>query len=316
MTAQLQEPGAVGVAERESIAGDAPRAPAVTIGIPAYNEARYIRETIESLLAQTFDDFELLVSDNASTDGTAEIVAEMAEADGRIRLVRQPRNVGSMRNIHRLVRHGQGDLFLLAAGHDCWSPEALERLKAALDECPKAVLAFPDFPRIDRSGDGANWHGRSQRLAVVDTTSMTDPVKRFNVYMWASQWPMYGLARRDAWLATSVARVGGCAPGAILVGEMAVLGSFVQVPEAKLFCRDTHEEQPPKERTSRRQAACYAKERVPPLPHWRLPFAFLRSLWSVPLKRARRRRTRMLLFVSALSAFIRYRRGMWRDIFG
>lgn len=283
--------------------------PAVTIALPVRNEAPFVRQTVESLLAQTFHDFELLVSDNASGDGTADIIAEMAAEDSRIRLVRQPENIGFNKSMQFLIDNARSDYFLFTGGHDWWSPDALAFLTKALDEYPKAVLAFPSYTRIDVEGNPIPW-----RKPVADTTSLGDPVKRFNLYMWCSQWPLYGLARRSAWLATSIGRTRSLSPGAIVLGEMAVMGSFVQVPQAILYCRDNHGKQSLRTRLARRREECYARKSAPLLPHWRLPFSMLRSVWSVPLKGKRRFWARLLLSFSALTAIIRHRQAMGKEL--
>ena len=77
---------------------EAARPPRVTVGLPVFNGERYLSEAIESVLAQTFEDFEVVVSDNASTDGTAEIARRYAERDARVRYVRNATNVGPIEN--------------------------------------------------------------------------------------------------------------------------------------------------------------------------------------------------------------------------
>ncbi len=85
--------------------------PKVTVGLPVYNGERYLRATLDSILAQDFEDFELLVADNASTDGTPQILQEYAERDGRVVVHRQPRNLGAAANYNWLAINARGEYF-------------------------------------------------------------------------------------------------------------------------------------------------------------------------------------------------------------
>lgn len=101
------------------------RNPAVSIGMPVYNGAQYIREALDSLLAQTFSDFELIISDNASSDSTQVICEEYARRDSRIRYVRQSENKGAAANFRFVLDCAKADLFMWAAYDDLWAPNYL-----------------------------------------------------------------------------------------------------------------------------------------------------------------------------------------------
>lgn len=102
------------------------RAPRVSIGLPVYNGAESLPRALDSLLAQTCADFELIVSDNASTDATGDICARYAQRDPRLRHVRQPRNIGAMPNFEFVLRSAQGEFFMWAADDDRWAPDFLQ----------------------------------------------------------------------------------------------------------------------------------------------------------------------------------------------
>jgi glycosyltransferase involved in cell wall biosynthesis len=127
--------------------------PAVTIGIPVFNGARFIRQAIESVLAQSFTDFELLISDNASLDGTAEICAEYAANDSRIRIVQQERNQGPFNNLKFVTDHATGRLLVWLAHDDAIHRQFIEECVAYLDQNPRAVVISSDFRIVDESGD-------------------------------------------------------------------------------------------------------------------------------------------------------------------
>lgn len=100
-------------------------APKVSIGMPVYNGEETICQALDSLLAQTFTDFELIISDDASTDRTGEICLEYAKKDPRIRYVRQPENRGANFNFQFVLDKARGEYFMWAAQDDVRSPDYL-----------------------------------------------------------------------------------------------------------------------------------------------------------------------------------------------
>ena len=129
------------------------RAPRVTIGLPVYNGEEFLEESIDSLLAQTFTDFELLISDNASTDRTEEICRRYAAQDPRVRYWRNARNIGGSRNETLTVERARGEYFRSAAHDDVCAPDMLERLVAELEARPDVVLCCAAGISIDTQGD-------------------------------------------------------------------------------------------------------------------------------------------------------------------
>jgi glycosyltransferase involved in cell wall biosynthesis len=127
-------------------------APRLTIGLPVYNGENYLGEAIAALLGQTFEDFELIISDNASTDGTAGISRRYEKQDSRIRYVRQPRNIGIAPNHNFIVSEARGELVKWASHDDLYARDMMERCVQALDEHPHVVLANPWTAMIDGSG--------------------------------------------------------------------------------------------------------------------------------------------------------------------
>src|SRR5260370_42328257 len=110
--------------------------PRVSIGMPGYNGAKYVRRSVQSVLAQDYEDFELLISDNASTDETESICRELAERDGRIRYFRNERNVGASQNFNKVFRLASGTFFKWAAPDDGCHPTMLLRRVAVLERSP------------------------------------------------------------------------------------------------------------------------------------------------------------------------------------
>jgi len=119
--------------------------PKVSIGMPVYNGEPYIREALDSLLAQTFTDFELIISDNASTDNTESICREYAAKDPRIRYIRQPENRGAIANFKFVLDQARGEYFMWAAHDDRWDSMFIELTSHTLDNDLNVGLAFSDF---------------------------------------------------------------------------------------------------------------------------------------------------------------------------
>jgi glycosyltransferase involved in cell wall biosynthesis len=126
--------------------------PAVSICLPVYNGENYLAIAIESMLAQTFADFELIITDNASTDRTEEICRRFADADPRVRYHRNERNVGGARNQAIAVQLSRGRYVRLSAHDDRVAPTHLEECIAILEERPDVVIAFTRTVVIDEVG--------------------------------------------------------------------------------------------------------------------------------------------------------------------
>ena len=126
---------------------------AVSIGMPVYNSAKFVRAAIEQLQAQTFPDFELLVSDNHSTDGTWEICQEIAEKDTRIKLFRHEQNIGVFKNFAAVLERATAPYFMWAADDDWHHPNFLRRCHDALIRNRKAGLAFCHFTVFNHEND-------------------------------------------------------------------------------------------------------------------------------------------------------------------
>jgi glycosyltransferase involved in cell wall biosynthesis len=125
--------------------------PRLSIGLPVYNGEKYLAESLDALLGQSYEDFELIISDNASTDGTADICRRYLKQDSRIRYIRQPRNIGCAPNHNVLVEQARGELFKWASDDDLYARDLIERCIAALDEYPQVILAHCWTAMIDSS---------------------------------------------------------------------------------------------------------------------------------------------------------------------
>lgn len=134
-------------AERETDA----RLPTLSVGVPVYNGESTVRNALDSLLAQTFTDFEIIISDNASTDSTPEICREYAAKDARIRYIRQPHNLGAAKNFDFLVREARGEFFMWAAHDDTRLPDHIKKLMDAHNS-RHYLLVSSEFLVFDKDG--------------------------------------------------------------------------------------------------------------------------------------------------------------------
>ena len=214
--------------------GTSPALPRVTIGLPVYNGDAFLAAAIDSLLAQTYRDFELIISDNASTDDTERIGRAFAAADPRVRYERNATNIGLAGNFNRVFRMARGELFKWAAADDVCLPGYLAACIAVLDAHPDVVLAYGKAEFID---------AEDHALAITDPgwhLSQESSVARFRQVMASGHWvnSLIGVIRSEA-----LARTGllPSYPGGdfILLGELSLQGKLFEVPDV-LFRRRLH----------------------------------------------------------------------------
>jgi len=167
---RVAEGGAAGPIDRRVEA-----VPAISICLPVYNGENYVTAAIESMLAQTFADFELIITDNASTDRTEEICRKFADADPRVRYHRNERNVGGARNQPSAVQLSRGRYVRLSAHDDKIARTHLEECFAVIKERPDVVIAFTTTVEIDEVGAVIR-HYRNTR-GTADTPSGPPPMR-------------------------------------------------------------------------------------------------------------------------------------------
>jgi glycosyltransferase involved in cell wall biosynthesis len=206
----------------------------VTIALPVHNGENFVERAIESILRQTYRDFELLISDNGSTDRTREICLRFAAQDPRIRYVRSDVNRGAGWNYENARALARGtDYFKWAAHDDIIAPTFLERCVAALDADSGAVLAFSGVAAIDANDELI-------RLKKRQVEAMSPrPSDRFRGVIRSNADPeaVFGLMRVDA-LSQTRGQGDYVASDRVLLAELAVQGTFHEVPEVLLFNRD------------------------------------------------------------------------------
>jgi glycosyltransferase involved in cell wall biosynthesis len=145
------------------------RRPLVSIGVPVYNGERSIHQALDALRAQTYDNLELVISDNASTDSTAEICREYAAQDRRIKYFCNPVNVGLYENFRRVVSLATGEYFMWAAADDLKPPTAVEHCVQAILRNDRAVTAHGIV--LIRTADGKESAEYPNEISLTDTSA-------------------------------------------------------------------------------------------------------------------------------------------------
>jgi glycosyltransferase involved in cell wall biosynthesis len=207
-------------------------APRVSVGMPAYNAEATIGAAIESILDQTLGDFELIISDNASSDGTWQIIQAFERSDSRVIGIRQPANLGANGNYSTLFRHARAPLFKWASSNDWCAPRFLEDCVAVLEAHPDTVLVAPRTRLFESSlSDFSEYKGD----VAFDQGS---PVDRFMAVCQrlALNNVMNGVVRTSALARTRLIEhyVGA---DVVLVGHLALLGKVELLDQAMFYRR-------------------------------------------------------------------------------
>lgn len=254
--------------------------PKVSLGMPVYNGENFIVEALESLLGQTYQDFEIIICDNASNDKTEAICREYAARDGRIRYTRNETNIGASANYNKCFELGRGEYFKWAAHDDLCAPTFLERCVEALERDADVVLAYTRAKAIDNNSNivkvyPGKKHYNSPEARVRFYEFVVDPHPVVAVF---------GVMRRDALSQTRLIGnyVGADRP---LLSEMSLLGKFFEVPEFLFFYRFHEQQSWGGGKTKKAQQAWYDPRRAGKrtFPQWRLLREHMRSIERSPL---------------------------------
>lgn len=207
--------------------------PPVTVGLPVYNGEEYLGEAIESLRSQTFSDFRLIISDNASTDSTEEIARAAAEEDPRVEYHRHEINLGGPANYNYTFGKSESDYFMWHAHDDLRDPKFLELAFDAITESSDISVVFSRTMLIGPDGEHRHLKPRPDalmsaaphdRLRAVITAPHVDVV-------------LFGLIRRS--LLEHTQGHGAFKGGdRVLVAELALLGRLVEIDEPLFLNRD------------------------------------------------------------------------------
>ena len=209
--------------------------PLIGIGMPVYNCGEYIGKAIESHLAQTCGDFELVITDNQSTDATEEVCRRYVAMDRRVRYIRNDANVGGPGNFRLAFAHSRGKYHKWSTADDWWAPTFLADAVAVLDRDPETVLVYPKTVMVDEAG---NETGRfDDSLHLRDDLPSRRFIRLYNTITLCQA--HLGLIRRDVMARTGL--IGGeLASDIRFLAELSLYGKFFVLPDY-LFYRRFHQ---------------------------------------------------------------------------
>jgi len=197
--------------------------------MPVYNSERFIRQALDSLLAQDYPNFELIISDNASTDMTQQICLEYGMRDKRVKYYRQKNNIGVVKNFNWLFKNSSGDYFMWAAYDDMWAPTYISRSVDMLEKEKNAVLCFTHAQVIDNVG-------HKQQIVVFEFEAQG---LREKIKVIRNNWSclaMYGLIRRKSLEKIRLFSDASDCDYLFLI-ELHLLGNFIIIPEVLFYYR-------------------------------------------------------------------------------
>jgi glycosyltransferase involved in cell wall biosynthesis len=212
--------------------------PRVSLGMPVFNGEKYLALTLDAILAQTYTDFEVVISDNGSTDSTQQICESYAAKDQRIKYRRNPKNIGIAPNFNRVFELSSGEYFKWTDYDDLLAPEFIAKCVEGLDRYPDAAVCFPKTRWIDENG------GFIRDFEPPQDASSLVPHVRFkslilepdHVVSQAS-----GIMRADLVRKTVMHRSYPCSDE-VFLAHLSLLGSFHGIPD-RLFSWRIHPRQ-------------------------------------------------------------------------
>jgi glycosyltransferase involved in cell wall biosynthesis len=232
--------------------------PRLSIGVPVYNGGSLLSEMLDSLVTQTFTDFEIVISDNASTDDTSEIARRFADGDKRIRYHRNEINLGAAPNFNRVFELANNTVYFKWAAHDdLYKPTYLERCVEVLDKEPDVALSYTIVDVIDETGENLlskhpfYWRGCLESytdekartgwmMGPLHLAETADPARRYYEFLdkMIACFPIFGVIRADALRRSSLHRR---YPGSdrSLLAQLVLQGRFRQVHE-RLYVNRYH----------------------------------------------------------------------------
>ena len=270
--------------------------PRVSIGLPVFNGARFLAEALSALLDQTFADFELIISDNGSTDETEKICQAYVERDPRVSYHRSPRNRGISWNYRRVFELSSGTYFKWATYDDVCAPEFIARCVHILDRDPRVVLAHANAIIINEFGEpqqpcATGLHLQSPRAS--------ERLIQFFRNLRLSN-ALYGVIRRSTLRDTPLI---GEYPGADipLLSELCLRGLFFEIPEP-LFFRRLHADAVSARLDDEAQLEAYSPEQVGRaiFREWRVLYEHYRAAARAPLSARERFTVWLFLLKSGL----------------
>lgn len=281
--------------------------PLVSLGLPVYNGENYLKLAVQSVLCQTFTDFELIISDNASTDKTESICREFDAAHSRVRYIRHDHNLGAASNFNHTVKLARGEYFKWVAHDDLIAPEYLQTCVDALTARKDRVAAFTHAVNIDEHGE------KLGHKPDVSHSEEADPATRFrySICVEHSCLAIFGLVRMSVLRRTPMIApyVGS---DRVLLAELGLRGPFTEISQTLFFHREHSERSTRAEPSLQQRAAWFDPTRKGKMtfPHWRIWLEYFASIRRVPLSAGQKFKC---LFQTVRWLRWHYR-DLWKDI--
>ncbi|WP_250445635.1 glycosyltransferase family 2 protein [Actinotalea sp. C106] len=265
-------------------------APLISIGVPVYNGATFIVPALESLLAQTVRDLEIVISDNGSTDATERLCREVAARDARVRYVRQSANRGGAANFNAVfaLRHPGALYFKWAAADDLHEPDYLTSVLRVLESDPTVAVAHSGSDDVDEHGAYVRgWHDQPLEAHDPDVATRFASLSQRNYQCFS----IFGLMRADVLAGTQGLGLYS-ESDRVLLAELSLHGRLVDVPEV-LFHRRQHAGRSVRQYPTARERIAWFNPRLvgrPVFPEWRLGRGYLEAVLRAPLSTVDRTR--------------------------
>ena len=204
----------------------------ISIGIPTYNSERWVTKTLNSLLVQTFSDFEIIISDNASTDQTYKICSDYASQDKRIRIYRNQKNIGAIRNQNKLREYAHSAYFMWSSSSDLYAPTYIEKCLEGFEKIPGCALSAAKTIFIDENDNIIRAY--EEDMSLLDD----NPVNRFNGFFDKVTYNniFCGIIKKDI-LDMSVSLGQHIADEYPLMADLALRGKYLQTDEYLVYRR-------------------------------------------------------------------------------
>lgn len=213
--------------------------PAVTIGIPVYNEEKYIAQTLLSAVGQTYQDIRILVSDNASTDSTFEIIQDIANQYSNIKVIRQPHNIGATANFEYVMQLADTEYFCWLGGHDILEKEYIQKALNIYESAESLALVYPESQTINEEGSLLP-HYLNSRIDTSALNMVIGPIKLLKNL--GACTAIHGLFRTKQIQQYKIKEIVG-ADGAVLY-FISLMGKIKSVGEILYFRREVRKENP------------------------------------------------------------------------
>ncbi|MDW3096326.1 MAG: glycosyltransferase [Gammaproteobacteria bacterium] len=193
--------------------------------MPIYNEEKFVHESLTSLINQDYENLEIIVSNNASTDHTESICKQLAKKNKKIKYYTHDINYGISDNFNFVLEKSSGKYFMWASGHDLWSPNYISECVKLMESNPNAVISFGSSKWIDHDNNPI----QDKQYGWIDTRGL-DNLSRYVVTFWGNMHPILGVINRDKLAARNA--IGAVGTDMVILCRLALIGDFIHAINA------------------------------------------------------------------------------------